>query len=310
MAIYEQPGRLQWHHKAHTEWADSSLSFWFFRFRQGYDPDEVLPALHEAAEEIGLRAFASYELLGPCDVMARIYIPAGSEAALDKAVWERLHRYQLDVIETFRVANIARHWPWARSDGAVGAGNGSRKIKDPRVGVLRRRRSSQEIATINEIGELAESLETVALDPQKMDLLLGYMEEDLVVFSTRSQGIKLVIRISAAENPTPKALQDVKRLLCRVLDEAPPLVEECSLYVGEPGQQILMLLMCRVDFANFHKIRRKLLQEVHEIVGSANSRTMTFVVVSDDVVCFTDGLPENVAGDGSTTGNSSLSASG
>ena len=56
---------------------------------------------------------------------------------------------------------------------------------------------------------------------------------------------------------------------------------------------MLFLLMYRVSFEHFHSLRRGFLQRIHEIAGGADASATTFAIVSDDVKCFVDALPED-----------------
>jgi Putative DNA-binding domain len=296
VTIAAHPGRLLWHNEAHVKWGHSSLKFWFLTFRHGYDPDEVLHALHDVALEHGLHAYASYEMLGPTDILLRMYIPRGTEDALRASVVERLQRHHLDVIDRFKAVDVVRHWAWAsdsETDGGV--------PRKPKSNTLRRRRPPAEIAVINEIGHLAEQPETIALTTTNHDLLSTYLADDLVTFAARSQGIRMITTVSHPTGLNHRGLDSLTKLLSSVLDESHSGVRECSLYRGDDGQHMLFLLMYRVSFEYFHSFRRGFLQRVHEIAGGASASAMTSVIVSDDVKCFVDALPEEL--DDSSTRN-------
>jgi hypothetical protein len=288
VTISAHPGRLLWHHEVHIDWGQTVLEFWFISFRHSYDPDEVLPFLHEVAIEMGLSAYTSYELLGPYDVLLRMYIPIGGEQPLRDAVENRLHRHDLKIINRFKADDIARHWPWATNE------NGSGAMRRPTKTTMKKRRPAREISIINEIGRLAEKPETVTLNATDADLLNTYVADKLVTFATRNQGIRLVTSVNHPDNLEHDALRNLARQLSRALDAAAPLIQECSLYRGEPGQHMVFLLMYRVSFEHFHVIRREFLQNIREIVGAANASTMTSVIVSDDVRCFADSLLEEI----------------
>ncbi len=289
MTISAHPGRLLWHHEAHLQWGDSSLKFWFLSFRHGYDPDQVLNALHDVALEHGLHAYASYEMLGPTDIFLRMYIPRGTENALKKSIEERLREHHLDDIERFKAVEVVRHWAWA---GRTGSDTGP--PRKPKRHTLRRRRPPAEIATINEIGQLAELPDTIELTSTNNDLLNTYLADDLVTFAARSQGIRMITSINHPDGLGQRRLDMLAKLLSGALDDSGSSVQECSLYRGEDGQHMLFLLMYRVSFEHFHLLRRGFLQRVHEIAGGSNATAMTTVIVSDDVKCFVDALPEDL----------------
>jgi hypothetical protein len=57
---------------------------------------------------------------------------------------------------------------------------------------------------------------------------------------------------------------------------------------------MLFLLMYRVGFEHFHSFRRGFLQKIHQIAGGVDATAMTSVIVSDDVKCFVDAIPEDL----------------
>ncbi|HWF32016.1 MAG TPA: ATP-binding protein [Solirubrobacteraceae bacterium] len=287
MTIAAHPGRLLWHHEAHVEWGRSSLKFWFLSFRHGYDPDTVLNALHDVALEHGLHAYASYEMLGPTDILLRMYIPRGTENTLHACVTERLREHQLDRIDRFKADEVVRHWAWASKPESEGG-----FPKQPKPEILQTRRPLSEITVINELGSLAELPDTVELDPTNHDLLRAYLADNLVTFAARSQGIRMITTISHPAGLTPSRLNSISKQLAGALDDTRPTVRECSLYRGDDTQHLLFILMYRVGFEYFHAFRRDFLQRIHEIAGGADATAMTSVIVSDDVKCFVDALPE------------------
>jgi hypothetical protein len=289
MTISAHPGRLLWHHEAHLAWERSSLKFWFLTFRHGYDPDEVLSALHDVALEHGLHAYASYEMLGPTDILLRMYIPSGTEHALRASVNERLQEHHLDLIDRFKAVEVVRHWAWASKPESEGG-----PLRRPEAETLKTRRPPSEIAVIDEIGLLAEQAETIELTTTNHDLLKTYIADNLVTFAARNQGIRMITTISHSTGLTQSRLDNVTKLLASVLDGARPGIRECSLYRGDEGQHMLFLLMYRVGFEQFHAFRRDFLQQIHEIAGGVGANAMTSVIVSDDVKCFVDALPEGL----------------
>lgn len=249
----------------------------------------MLNALHNVALEYGLHAYASYEMLGPTDVLLRMYIPRGTEDALRASVNECLQKHYLDVIDRFKAVDVVRHWAWATNSETDGG-----PPRKPGGHTLRRRRPPAEIAVINEIGVLAEQMETIELTQTNHDLLNTYLADDLVTFAARSQGIRMITTISHLTGLNQSGLDSLTKLLSGVLDDSHSAVCECSLYRGDDGQHMLFLLMYRVSFEYFHSFRRGFLQRIHEIAGGSNASAMTSVIVSDDVKCFVDALPEDL----------------
>jgi hypothetical protein len=290
VTISAHPGRLLWHHLAHTEWDDSQLQLWFISFRHSYDPDQVLNALHESALERGVTAYTSYELLGPYDIMLRLYVPKGSEEELREATEQMLQRYDLQRVEPFTAVEVARHWAWAEEEG-----NGPPRV--PGKTIMRKRRPGREIAAINRLGRLAELPRTVELEPASAELLDGYISDRLVTFATRDQGIRFVTIVTASDALDKKSLESLSRNLCRALDGAGPLIGEGSLYRGRSDFRMVFVVMYRSSFSDFHRVRREFLQEIRETVGAAGASTMTSVIVSHDVKCFSDALTEDEPSD-------------
>jgi hypothetical protein len=290
---------MQWHHRVQERWAGATLYFWFLTFRLSYDPDEVLPALDQVAHEFGLSSFASYELLGMYDIMLRVYMPAAKTKKLKTALRSHEALDSLERVDLFRVDEIARHWCWAKKE-EIGP------TWPPVAGALERRRPQHEIARINEVGSMIErAMRTggdcgMEWDDDTHSLIEKYEGERLVTFSTRSRGIKLVILVHGSNIAETQQRTHVKRTLTRVLDDNDIPVSERSLYVGEEGQSIVFLILCRVDFTDFHKIRSKFVQSVRDAVAVAGARTMTLVAVSDDFHCFHDAIPSSTARSAST----------
>jgi hypothetical protein len=291
VTISAHPGRLLWHHQAHTDWGESRLYLWFISFRRSYDPDEVLSALHDFALDRGITAFTSYELLGPYDILLRLYVPSGDEEELLKATERLLKDYDLKMVAPFSAVEVARHWAWAKGEDGTG------QPRSPTKTTIRKRRPGREIAIINEMGRLAELPLTVELTPANADLLNTYVADRLVTFASRNQGIRFVTIVTHPDDIDNDALNTLTRQLSRALDSASPLVSEGSLYRGRSDHRMAFVLMYRVGFTDFHRIRREFLQDVREIVGAARASTMTSVIVSDDVKCFADALPEDEPSD-------------
>jgi hypothetical protein len=98
------------------------------------------------------------------------------------------------------------------------------------------------------------------------------------------------VTVSTGEAPTADDKTHAGKRLSRALDKAGSLLLERSLYAGQPGQRELFLLICRVRYQDFHRIRHEMLEPIWEATANAQTRTTTHPVVSRSLPCYADDL--------------------
>ena len=102
-----------WHHRVHEETGES-LYFWRLAFSPVYIRDSALAGLKAALARCKVRSVALYELLGPFDMLVRVWLPKGREAEeFQRVLDEELRPHGLDMLESFAVEYVVRHWAFS-----------------------------------------------------------------------------------------------------------------------------------------------------------------------------------------------------
>lgn len=268
-------GRLHWHPSVHRGWTGRQMYFWFFTFSALYSQEEVLEALSDLYQEIGVTSYVSYELLGAFDLVARVYLDPSTEDDFHQLLDRRLAPLGLTKAQPFRVDKIERNWVW---EGRNGRG----EVRRPDTKALRQHFPVAEVALLNNADDDSAA---------RGQLIERYSERNLLTEATRSYGIKFVLLIGCPDEPSGRTVGHVTGRLARALDQAMTsgLLVERSLYTGHRGQRELFLMLCRIEHRRFHDLRKGLLEPVGVAVAPiAEARTTTFPVVSEDFLSFQD----------------------
>ncbi len=267
-------GRLHWHPHVHRRWTGREMYFWFFTFTALYLQNEVIDALEEIYEELGITSYMAYEVLGSFDMVSRIYLEPAREAELSEALYERLGPLGLIKEQSFQVASVLRHWIWS----AEADGTGDVRVPEDRI--LKLRFPVAELARLNDAEDQS---------PARQELIRRYAEHNLVTEASPSYGIKFILLIGSLDNPDGRTRNLATGRIKKALDGAKDLLVERSLYTGRNGQRELYLVMCRIEHRRFHELREKLLEPIGEAVAPIRgTRTTTFPVVSEAFLFFDD----------------------
>jgi hypothetical protein len=267
--------RLYWHPDAHQKLTGSRLYFWFFAFATNYPRDEVVAALRDVAREMGVSSFATYELIGSFDLLARFYMRPERCTEFEEAYAKALEPFERSNSQPFRVQDIPRNWVWAGGPSKVGAS------KRPDKEALEQHYSRAQIELLNEEDNTSR---------ERFALIRRFSDLGLVTRQPGDEGIKFVTTIGASHRPDDETRARLRHRLESTLDKLSPMIRERSLYEGEFGQRELFLVMCRIKQNHFQRVRRELLEPLGQAGAVADARLTTYPVVSDDFICFQDRL--------------------
>lgn len=267
--------RLYWHPEAHRALSGRRLYFWFYRFATLTSREDVLSALFKVAADFGITSYATYELIGPFDLLARFYMRPDDEARFKEACEEALRPYDVTNNQPFRVEDTPRNWVWAGGAGKAGVPG------KPTKEVLEQHYSRAQIELLNDAENRSH---------ERRRLVKRFTDLGLITHQAKDPGIKFVATIGTPNDLDVEKFRLLRQRLERALDQAGPVLRERSLYTGEFGQHQIFLVMCRIREGHFHKIRSALLEPLGEAGAPAEATTTTYTVISEDFVCYQDRL--------------------
>ena len=265
-----QAPRLHWHHRVHQEWARERLHFWRLGFDPTYDRDAIQEAIKQTFQERDVLSYAVYELTGTYDIVIRMWLPMSCTLQKFKeALWTNLADKHIAVLDVFILTtDPIMHWVFDDPD--------SQSLREPR---LQSRLPDSEIELINE-GNLPE------------DRRREYENDGLIARTPHHEGIKFFVAIPAPQTARARAIDAFKRELVRIVRSASD-IEEKSLYEGEGFAQFL--IMGRVPFEKFSRLRTEILDKINStnISATFGVRTYTFLSLLEDFVgdLFQEKLP-------------------
>jgi hypothetical protein len=265
----------QWHPQVHWKWYEHELFFWLFGFKAGYRQKEVLDLIENALLALGHSSYTCYELIGPYDLIVRVWMKPGEARRMDKRFRDLLKPRGMNEDQRFSVDQIVRHWVWASKR------NGTGRLKPPADGVINERRSDREL-------DLVDRRTCVSSGDGR--LLRRYHRHRLLAPTSSHEGIKLVLLISPVIQHDVDIRASMRDRLAELLDSTGGLVSERSLYYAE-NQFLMFIVMCRVPFVNFHLVREKLLARIADSLGLVDVRITTHAVTSPGALRFRDTLP-------------------
>jgi Putative DNA-binding domain len=272
--------RRHWHHDVHEAWGHRRLCFWLFQFGQLYPKQDVLDELKRIAADNNVTSYASYELLGEWDILARLYIEPFQCRSFIRDVETRLKQYRFRDQHRLEVDEVVRHWIWGKGRRAVG------EPARPTGRDLERLWPRNELRIINDF-------EPTAKRPSA--LVRKYVTANMLAIARHQSGMKLAIAVQR-RGPAPDEFKymRIRDDLASIIDEAGSWLAERSLYACGRDSDTTFLLMCRFAHEEFVRVRFELLQPIGEIVQLMDARLTTYPIISDDLVCFTDRLPPSV----------------
>lgn len=247
------------------------MYFWFLSFGAGYSRSETSGALLAVFDDLDVRSYAVWEMLGAFDVLACVYLEPSREQEFQSELVRRLASLGLMKDQPFFVENVIRDWIW-------GSSSPSDVVRWPDRKVLRSHFPQRELELVSGSGE----------SQLRRDLIQRYSELGLLTEATHSYGIELVIFVGSMEQLTYRTQHVVGRRLAKVLDQAGDLVHDCSLFQGRGGQRELFLIRCRVDHTDFHRIAEGLLEPIRAATALGDGVVTAYPVVSDDAILYQD----------------------
>jgi hypothetical protein len=259
--------RWQWHPEIRERWAGERLYFWKLSFPT-YQRSRVVEGLEEVMRQVGVQAYAVYELHGGYDILLRVWLPT-THRVFESTFRKVFHNDDI-VIESLVVDEVVTHWPWAAEDGSM------RRLDEE---VLSARLPNSEIERINSGLALTE--------------FSDHHSQGLIAPAWHTQGIKFIVLVGASRHPMATAAVDRLRgsLLKIVLDASDDAFAEKSIYRGLGF--CAYLIIGRVRNESFHMIEREIIGPINEVISpeTFGARTTTFTMATEDFVAFSEKMP-------------------
>lgn len=279
------PGHI-WHHRLHTALGEN-LCFYRLAFSPVYLRDSASAGIKTAFATHEVKSAAVYELFGPFDLLLRVWLPKECPPAhLSQSLEAELKPHGLDMLDSFAVDYVARHWAFAKKKSSG----------EP---------SEQAVVELLRDTDKIRKLENNALGWKEAEELKGANLLALPEFKKpAAPGIKFALAVSGnsysvKSNGTRGGLgvptltkgdrEDLEKLVTSVVADAKSIADR-SLYAGEGFGHFLIL--GRVAYKNFHDIHAKLVTQL----GSAPIRerfgvsTVTLVSGQRGMQLFQDSL--------------------
>ncbi len=277
--------RRLWNHRIHQRWAGEDLTFWRLAFFPKYDPEQIIPLLNRAMDDLGISSYAVYEMFGLFDLFVRAWLPRHAMESVDQTLNDALAGQSMQLCEAFTVSKILRHWAW--DDGSGG-------LYEPDPTVLKSPWSDERIAEIE--NEQISVQEKDELDKSK------HIVRDL----EHGDGIKFIMVVtSSVYSPTYSARLRLAQGILASLDNHD--IEEPSLYEGSGfGQFIVMGRVANADFFTL----RQLATAINATGIQDTARPYTFVSADEGLVTYHDRLPSSTKQVASVPGVEQLLARG
>jgi hypothetical protein len=264
-----------WHHRVHTALGER-LYFWRLAFAPVYIRDAALAGVKAALAAREVKSAAVYELLGPFDLLLRVWLPSGcDDAKFGSSLEAELTPHGLAMIEPFSVDYVIRHWAFEGEDGG--------EPSEPAVKEL-----TMDLDKVR-------CLEADTLGRQDTERLVS---ERLVAFPRSrgdSPGIKFAIIVGgnsyggldgangaaadarAVPTLTVSDRKEMAELVRSVVGEA-TTIDDKSLYAGEGFGHFV--IMGRAPNANFHDIHSSLVAQLGAAPLRERFRVSTVTLVS------------------------------
>jgi hypothetical protein len=239
-----------------------------------YDREEMFDKLVECLDEIGITAYAAYELTGEFDVLLRVWIPVSQIGGFPEKLKEAVHPSDK---REFRVAEAMRHWPW-RDDRS--------QVPQPcDVDALAETTSPGDIEILNRLsdethrGDVARRSST---DTEPVDRLMG---ANAITDLPAGTGIRLFIRLKAQERLEEEVWEQTTRNVIKTLDKITRpkgkrraisdngrfTIDEVSLYTCNDRS---LLVLCRIPYTSWHSMRDNLIEPLASTPGVRQTTTM------------------------------------
>jgi hypothetical protein len=256
--------RWQWHPEIRERWAGERLCFWRLSFPT-YEQPKVVEGLEEVMRQVGVQAYAIYELYGGFDILLRVWLPT-TQKVFESTFHEVFQNNDI-VIEGLLVNEVVTHWPWASEDGSM------RRLD---ADVIENKLPNSDIQRINDGLALTEVAE--------------YQVQGLIAPAWHTRGIKFIVLVGASRHPMATAganrLRD--RLLKIVLDADDDAFAEKSVYRGLGF--CAYLIIGRVRHDSFHLIEREITRPINDVIApeTFGARTTTFTMSTEDFLAFSE----------------------
>lgn len=269
------PGYI-WHQRVHEELGEH-LHFWRLAFSPVYPRDSALAGLREALSRRHVKSVAVYELLGPFDVLVRVWLPSDCDARdFQAALLEELEPHGLDMCDVFGVDYVVQHWAFEEKNGS----------DEPRVQYVRDLIDDEDKVNALETGNLGFR-DVEDLRDKHLVATPSFDNPDL-------PGIKFALSVTGSspdqpdngratglDNARPRLQGDDRRdfqdLVTRVVADAKS-IQSRSLYAGVGFGHFVIL--GRVSYKKFHDIHGKLVTQLGSTRLQDRFRVSTVTMIS------------------------------
>lgn len=259
---------IQWHPRAHEDWANEQLYFWRFSFLPTYEPGVVKQHLRDVLEASGVRSYTAYDLLGLHDVMLRAWLPSGVRPwAFNDALSQGLSAANLHVSDSFSVSKIQRHWLWDDGHGEVLPPSEQRLNQGP---------PSDDV-----LRAIDEGVITPDVAALQADGLLRTIDAE--------PGVKFFMHVNALQNAPDVTRTTLYRRINDILGRAP--IGEPSLYLGHGFGAADMLIMGRIPFERFYDLGDQLSFKIGALADLLAVRTYTYPTGAPGFLLYSERMP-------------------
>jgi Putative DNA-binding domain len=244
------------HPAARVAWGSERLSFWRLSLSE-FDPAAAAVQAREAIARAGVRSWVMYQLLGPFDVLLRVWLPAETSTMDFEQALHAAFRGNLTLSDYFLADEIIAHWPWRGRAGEM-------RVPPPEA-----------------LSSSPPSRELERLLGGDRSLTAHYRKLNIVADVREEAGIGVLVAIARRTHPLSPFVEReaVKDAVLRVLDEAPQAVlSERSLYRGSGFAEYL--LQGRVRYDAFHEFGGSVLDPLNSGLKSLDLKTQTLVLAT------------------------------
>ena len=268
------PGALQWHSEAQRRWGLCTLEFWLLRFHEWYDREKTFDRLSDLMEQIGVGAYAAYELSGQFDVLLRAWIPDREVNGFENYLKET---FPLQDSRQFRVSEVVRHWPWVGID--------SHAPRECDIDALAQTTSLEEVEAVNRLSDQGHLGLNFDPAPEDFGALERLMAREAVTDLGSTVGIRMFVRLRGKEGLDNEDWDKLTAFTATILDDLVRpagdknafykqrsfALDDVSLYSCNDRS---LLILCRIPYHSWHDLREHLLEPLAARGGITQTTTL------------------------------------
>jgi hypothetical protein len=240
-----------------------------------YDRVEFFDELEQYLEGAGVGAYATYEMSGEFDILLRAWLPGFQTSGRFADSID--HDLGLEDSRDFQVVDIVRHWVWSGEKTHEPEPCDHERLID-QFGMT-------DIETINRLSDESHCSDAANPSTGEAALVSRMMSGNGLADLRGTSGIRILVRLEGLYNlRTNGERHAALQLLTREVDKVTRpkgrrqvepenghfTIDEVSLYRCRDES---LLLLCRVDYPRWHRIREDLLRPLAALPGVAQTTT-------------------------------------